>query len=127
MAKKEKKVAQEQLAEEMQHMNAENPVNGTKTNSKKDLKIPDYAKKFPEHYIKLALIIRNNSEIRRFTSLGIINYLNLFYSLGIINNIVIIRSQYFFLYFMNLFKIMTCNEGINNFRHTTNNNIFPQN
>lgn len=30
---------------------------------------------FPEHYIQIALIIKNNAEIRRFTSIGILNYL----------------------------------------------------
>ena len=30
---------------------------------------------FPEHLINIALLIKNNAEIRRFTSLGIINYL----------------------------------------------------
>lgn len=30
---------------------------------------------FPEHQIQIALLIKNNAEIRRFTALGIINYL----------------------------------------------------
>ena len=30
---------------------------------------------FPEHYIQIALIIKNNAEIRRFTSIGFLNYL----------------------------------------------------
>ena len=30
---------------------------------------------FSEHYIQIALIIKNNAEIRRFTSIGILNYL----------------------------------------------------
>ena len=30
----------------------------------------------PEHIVNIALIIRNNAEIRRFTALGIINYLS---------------------------------------------------
>ena len=32
--------------------------------------------RIPKHIISLALIIRNNAEIRRFTALGIINYLS---------------------------------------------------
>lgn len=43
----------------------ENKVNG----------IPESALRFPEHFVKIAMILKNNSEIRRFTSLAIINYL----------------------------------------------------
>lgn len=35
----------------------------------------DARKNFPEHVVALALLIKNNAEIRRFTSLGILNYL----------------------------------------------------
>lgn len=35
----------------------------------------DVKELFPEHYIQIALIIKNNAEIRRFTSIGILNYL----------------------------------------------------
>lgn len=31
--------------------------------------------KFPKHIVELSAIVKNNSEIRRFTALGIINYL----------------------------------------------------
>ena len=37
--------------------------------------IPESAAKYPEHFVKIALIVKNNAEIRRFTSLGIIEYL----------------------------------------------------
>lgn len=37
--------------------------------------IPSYAKKFPEHIKDIALLIHNNAEIKRFTALGILNYL----------------------------------------------------
>lgn len=37
--------------------------------------IPEIANKFPQHFVEIALIIKNNAEIRRFTALGIINYL----------------------------------------------------
>lgn len=30
---------------------------------------------FPEHVVQIALLIKNNAEIRRFTALGILNYL----------------------------------------------------
>ncbi len=30
---------------------------------------------YPEHMVEIALIIKNNAEIRRFTSLGVLNYL----------------------------------------------------
>lgn len=36
---------------------------------------PDTAKNYPEHYVNIALLIKNNAEIRRFTALGILNYL----------------------------------------------------
>lgn len=37
--------------------------------------LPPVVKNFPEHIVQLALIIKNNAEIRRFTALGILNYL----------------------------------------------------
>ena len=37
--------------------------------------VPKFAEKFPEHIKDIALLIHNNAEIRRFTALGIINYL----------------------------------------------------
>lgn len=37
--------------------------------------IPDVANRYPQHFVEIALIIKNNAEIRRFTALGIINYL----------------------------------------------------
>ena len=46
---------------------------------KKDKKnkggIPVAAAIYPEHVVHIALLIKNNAEIRRFTSLGILNYL----------------------------------------------------
>ena len=30
---------------------------------------------FPQHFVNIALIIKNNAEIRRFTAIGILNYL----------------------------------------------------
>lgn len=37
--------------------------------------LPPVVKNFPEHIVQLALLIKNNAEIRRFTALGILNYL----------------------------------------------------
>lgn len=37
--------------------------------------IPVTANNYPEHFVQVACIIKNNAEIRRFTSIGIINYL----------------------------------------------------
>lgn len=37
--------------------------------------IPEVANRYPQHFVEIALIIKNNAEIRRFTALGIINYL----------------------------------------------------
>lgn len=37
--------------------------------------VPASASNYPEHIVNLALIIKNNAEIRRFTALGILNYL----------------------------------------------------
>lgn len=37
--------------------------------------IPSTAHRYPEHFVQIALLIKNNAEIRRFTSLGILNYL----------------------------------------------------
>lgn len=44
---------------------------------KKDKKagLPPTASIYPEHIVAIALIIKNNAEIRRFTALGILNYL----------------------------------------------------
>lgn len=45
------------------------------TRKSKKAGIPDTAKNYPEHYVNIALLIKNNAEIRRFTALGILNYL----------------------------------------------------
>lgn len=41
----------------------------------KKSKLPPAAGMYPEHIVAVALIIKNNAEIRRFTALGILNYL----------------------------------------------------
>lgn len=54
-------------------------VNSSTNNfsKKKDKKstLPPSAGMYPEHIVAVALIIKNNAEIRRFTALGILNYL----------------------------------------------------
>lgn len=37
--------------------------------------LPPVTANFPEHIVQIALLIKNNAEIRRFTALGILNYL----------------------------------------------------
>lgn len=46
-----------------------------KTVNKKKSSVPETAGNYPEHFVNLAMIIKNNAEIRRFTSIGILNYL----------------------------------------------------
>ena len=38
--------------------------------------LPEFAKNQPEHIVNIVRIIKNNAEIRRYTSLGIIQYLH---------------------------------------------------
>lgn len=45
------------------------------TKPKKKFGLPPFTEKFPEHVVRIALLIKNNAEIRRFTALGILNYL----------------------------------------------------
>lgn len=49
----------------------------TKSTNKKERAnaLPSIVNKFPEHVVQIALLIKNNAEIRRFTALGILNYL----------------------------------------------------
>ena len=49
----------------------------TTSGKKKEKKsnLPPAAGMYPEHIVAVALIIKNNAEIRRFTALGILNYL----------------------------------------------------
>lgn len=46
----------------------------SKDKKKKD-SLPPVVANFPEHVVQIALLIKNNAEIRRFTALGILNYL----------------------------------------------------
>lgn len=74
------------IAEEAQAQTGEQPVAApvpeaakhstkfAKDKKKKD-GLPPIAANFPEHVVQIALLIKNNAEIRRFTALGILNYL----------------------------------------------------
>lgn len=41
----------------------------------KKKELPSVTSNYPEHVVQIALLIKNNAEIRRFTALGILNYL----------------------------------------------------
>ena len=49
--------------------------NANSSKNKKKDGLPSVVAKFPEHVVQIALLIKNNAEIRRFTALGILNYL----------------------------------------------------
>lgn len=49
--------------------------NNTVNTKKKKNALPPIVNKFPDHIVQIALLIKNNAEIRRFTALGILNYL----------------------------------------------------
>lgn len=50
-------------------------VTQQKTKKDKKKELPPVTGRYPEHVVQIALIIKNNAEIRRFTALGILNYL----------------------------------------------------
>ena len=49
--------------------------NNTVNTKKKKNVLPPIVNKFPDHVVQIALLIKNNAEIRRFTALGVLNYL----------------------------------------------------
>lgn len=49
------------------------PQQKAKKDKKKEL--PPITGHYPDHIVQIALLIKNNAEIRRFTALGILNYL----------------------------------------------------
>ena len=51
----------------------EQPQQKGKKDKKKEL--PPVTGRYPDHVVQIALLIKNNAEIRRFTALGILNYL----------------------------------------------------
>lgn len=58
------------------HTSTSAPVK-SQQKAKKDKKkeLPPVTGRYPDHIVQIALIIKNNAEIRRFTALGILNYL----------------------------------------------------
>lgn len=48
------------------------PQQAMKKNKKE---LPPVTGRYPDHIVQVALLIKNNAEIRRFTALGILNYL----------------------------------------------------
>ena len=72
----EAEVAQQAVSEHSADGASDADVN-TNTQGKPQKKngIPPVANRYPEHVVQIALLIKNNAEIRRFTALGILNYL----------------------------------------------------
>lgn len=56
-------------------VNIEQPVKRFKTTKNEALFNKKWSERVPEHIRNLVYILRNNTEIRRYTALGIINYL----------------------------------------------------
>lgn len=56
-------------------VNDEVPNTTSKVEKKNKNELPSVTNRYPEHTVQIALIIKNNAEIRRFTALGILNYL----------------------------------------------------
>ena len=57
-----------------QNPNGQNVYNKFSRDKKKN-GLPPIVSAFPEHIVQIALLLKNNAEIRRFTALGILNYL----------------------------------------------------
>lgn len=64
-----------------ENKSATQPANGYRKPFKKPYReknadgLPAVVDNFPKHVVGIALLIKNNAEIRRFTALGILNYL----------------------------------------------------
>lgn len=58
-------------------------LRGGKPRYKNPTTVEDALKHYPTHIVKLVNLVKSNSDIRRYTSLGILNYLS---QKGIINN-----------------------------------------
>ena len=67
-------VAEQSSTENVEATVVEDHNTNSFKNKKKDGLLSVVAK-FPEHVVQIALLIKNNAEIRRFTALGILNYL----------------------------------------------------
>lgn len=66
-----------QLPESPKEVIVNDEVSNTtsKVENKNKKELPSVTNRYPEHTVQIALIIKNNAEIRRFTALGILNYL----------------------------------------------------
>lgn len=74
----EQKVSEikEAVVEEQANINVKSKETSKGINTKKSKPgIPESASIYPEHVVNISLLIKNNAEIRRFTALGILNYL----------------------------------------------------
>lgn len=72
----EAEVAQQAVSEHSADGASDADVNaGAQGKQQKKNGIPPVANRYPEHVVQIALLIKNNAEIRRFTALGILNYL----------------------------------------------------
>lgn len=64
--------------------NSNRVYNGNRKPAKVKGQLPPVTQSYPEHIVNLAAIVKNNAEIRRFTALGILNYLM---QKGVINGV----------------------------------------
>lgn len=72
----EAEVAQQSVSEHSANDASDADVNASaQGKQQKKNGIPPVANRYPEHVVQIALLIKNNAEIRRFTALGILNYL----------------------------------------------------
>lgn len=72
----EAEIAQQAVSEHSADGASDVDVNaGAQGKQQKKNGIPPVANRYPEHVVQIALLIKNNAEIRRFAALGILNYL----------------------------------------------------
>lgn len=72
----EAEIAQQAVSEHSADVAFDADVNaGAQGKQQKKNSIPPAANRYSEHVVQIALLIKNNAEIRRFTALGILNYL----------------------------------------------------
>ena len=72
----EETIVNSDVAESANTKIEESTENNNIVNTKKKKNVlPPIVNKFPDHIVQIALLIKNNAEIRRFTALGVLNYL----------------------------------------------------
>lgn len=72
------KIAKENPVEDKENVGkpyAQRSVRNTRPHYKNPNNVEDAFKVYPEHIVKLVNLVKSNSDIRRYTSLGILNYL----------------------------------------------------